>query len=106
MSRRQERDNLARIILNLKQMGWEPWELDDGGDEWIPMSGRTVSAVVEDCSAVEMCTLRFRKCDGPSSTHYGSALLIWGNSPEELIADATMDHGFDGALEQAGAWQA
>ncbi len=101
MSFQQEKDALFRIISNLKQFGWEPWELDDGGDEWIPMSGHTVSGVVEDCSAVDMCTLRFRKCDGPSSVHYGAALIVWGNSPEDLIADATMKHGFNEALDTA-----
>ncbi|CAD5377313.1 hypothetical protein OF001_U20240 [Pseudomonas sp. OF001] len=101
MSIQQEKAALARIITALLPLGWEPCKLDDGGDDLIDLSHMDTEDVVENCAAVDMCHLHFRD----EACRVATVVIIWGNSPEELIADATMSHGFDEALEQAGAWQ-
>ena len=40
MSIAEEKSALARIILNLKQLGWSASKLDDGGDELIDLQVR------------------------------------------------------------------
>ncbi|MNG41790.1 hypothetical protein D3C84_1312010 [compost metagenome] len=44
-----------------------------------------------------MATLRMRSRDG----HTSSIGLVWGNCPMELIADYTLDHGFEAAMDAA-----
>lgn len=99
MSFQQEKDALARIILNMKQLGWEPWELDDG-EGFNIVHHLDTAGVVEECAAVGICWMRFIK-DGDKS---GVMLIVWGNGHEDMIADSTTSYGFDEALEQAEAW--
>lgn len=101
MSIAEEKSALARIILNLKQLGWSASKLDDGGDELIDVSALGVSEVVEECAAVELCHLQFVKEDELGARRRGTVMIIWGNGHEDLIADATMKHGFNDALDTA-----
>lgn len=96
MSFQQEKDELARVLLNMKQLGWEAWELDDGGGFNL-VHHLDTAGIVEGCAAVDVCWMRFIK-DGDKS---GVMLIVWGNGPEDLIADAMGSYGFSSALDAA-----
>jgi len=92
-----EKAGLLKTLLHLVGQGWQPVELYDS-EEWRNFkAGAPLPDVVEACAEVEMATLRLRHWDGRT----GSLGLVWGNSPLELIADHTTDHGFDEAVAAA-----
>jgi hypothetical protein len=93
----KEKDGLLMVLMHLAEQGWVPIELWDT-EEWRTFNnGAPLTSVVEACGDVEMATLRLRRTDGRT----GSLGLVWGNSPSELIADYTLDHGFEGAVQAA-----
>lgn len=96
MSLQAEKLTLGLIIGSLRSMGWEHYELDDG-DGWEFVGEGTIDETVEHCSAVEMCTLRMLK-DGDKTA---AMLIVWGNSPSELIADHSCSRGFDDDVDAA-----
>lgn len=92
-----ERAGLFKVLDHLDDHGWRPIELWDG-EEWLTFGpGVTLQAKVKEAAQTDMATLRLRHDDGRT----GSIGLVWGNSPIELIADYTLDHGFEGAVEAA-----
>lgn len=93
--REQEKTGLARTLHHLCDMGWCPHKVDDG-EELILVGEASIDEVVDACSAVDECTLYLR--DG---TLKGTLFLVWGNSPEELIADHSECNGFGEAVDQA-----
>ena len=56
----------------------------------------TIDEAVDFASAVDISKVYFDK-DGKGAV----VLLVWGNSPEELVADASMAHDFDKDLDAA-----
>lgn len=96
MSLQAEKMALGLILGSLRKMGWEHYELDDG-DGWEFVGDKSTELVVEDCAAVEMCTLRMLK-DGDKTA---VILIVWGNSPSELIADHSCSRGFDDDVDAA-----
>lgn len=96
MSLQAEKLTLGLIIGSLRSMGWEHYELDDG-DGWEFVGDKSTEQVVEECYAVELCTLRMLK-DGDKTA---AMLIVWGNSPSELIADHSCSRGFDDDVDAA-----
>jgi hypothetical protein len=92
-----EQAGLLKVLQHLDDHGWRPIELWDT-EEWLVFgNGVTMQAKVNEAAQTDMATLRLRHDDG----RIGSIGLVWGNSPIELIADYTLDHGFEGAVEAA-----
>jgi hypothetical protein len=96
MSLQAEKLALGLILGSLRSMGWEHYELDDG-DGWAFIGDKPIDQAVEECSAVWMCTLRLLK-DGDKTA---VMLIVWGNSPSELIADHSCSRGFDDDVDAA-----
>lgn len=92
-----EEQALARILRHLAKLGWTHYELDDGDSEWQHIEDNSIEQVVEDCRAVEACTLRFLK-DGSKT---GVMLLVWGNVASELVADHSESRGFGSDVDAA-----
>jgi len=93
----KEKDGLLMVLMHMAEQGWVPSELWDT-EEWRNFNnGAPLTSVVEACGDTEMATLRLRHTDGRT----GSLGLVWGNSPLELIADHTTNHGFDEAVAAA-----
>lgn len=93
-----ERAGLFKVLQHLEHPGgWRPYQLWDT-EEWLTFPpGLSLQAVVTEASQTDMATLRMISGDGRT----GSLGLVWGNSPLELIADHTTDHGFDEAVAAA-----
>lgn len=92
-----EKAGLLGVLEHLKGQGWVVRHVDDGEEE-IDAEGKTLAEVIEDAAAVELAHIRLSRVDGAGT---GTLMLVWGNSPIELIADATTNHGFDEALDAA-----
>lgn len=93
----QEKAGLLKVLQHLDDHGWRPIELWDT-EEWLTFGpGVTMQAKVKEAAQTDMATLRLRHDDG----RIGSIGLVWGNSPIELIADYTTDHGFGEAVNAA-----
>jgi hypothetical protein len=92
-----EKAGLFKVLDHLDDHGWRPIELWDT-EEWLTFSpGLSLQAKVKEAAQTDMATLRLRHDDG----RIGSIGLVWGNSPIELIADHTTNHGFDEAVRAA-----
>lgn len=92
-----EKAALLKILQHLDDHGWRPIELWDT-EEWLVFgNGVTLQAKVNEAAQTDMATLRLRHDDG----RIGSIGLVWGNSPIDLIADYTIDHGFEAAMDAA-----
>jgi hypothetical protein len=95
MSIEKEKAGLAKVIRNLKAQGWQPYKVWDGGSD-VPVARLEVEQVAEECCTTDESTLHFA-----CGKNQGYTLLVWGNSPSELIADNSMGGGFDEALNSA-----
>jgi len=92
-----EQAGLLKVLQHLDVQGWRPIELWDT-EEWRNFNyGAPLTDVVKSCAETDMATVRLRSRDGAT----GSLGLVWGNSPLELIADHTTNHGFGEAVEAA-----
>jgi len=94
-----ERAGLFKVLEYLEHPGggWRPYQLWDT-EEWLTFGpGLSLEAVVTEAAQTDMATLRMINGDGRT----GSLGLVWGNSPIELIADHTTDHGFGEAVDAA-----
>lgn len=92
-----EQAGLLKVLQHLDDHGWRPIELWDT-EEWLVFgNGVTLQAKVKEAAQTDMATLRLRHDDG----RIGSIGLVWGNSPIELIADHTTNHGFGEAVDAA-----
>jgi len=90
-----EQQALARIISNLQQQGWNPSRVWDG-EESVEAKGKTTEEIVEECAAIEQAYLSFRR-----GQDLGQVMMVWGNSPSELIADHTENNGVGAAVDAA-----
>lgn len=95
MSIEKEKAGLAQIIDRMKKAGWNPYRVWDGGENQSVL-GRSTGEIAEVCCSTGDASLYF---DNGSEGH--CAYLVWGNSPEELIADNSMGGGFEVALDAA-----
>jgi len=93
-----ERDGLFKVLQHLEHPGgWRPYQLWDT-EEWLTLPlGLALQAVVTAAAQTDMATLTLISGDGRT----GSLGLVWGNSPIELIADYTTNHGFGEAVAAA-----
>lgn len=96
MTHKAEKLALGLILTNLRALGWEHHELDDGGG-WQMLVNLSIEQVVEECAAVDMCSLRLVK-DGDKTN---VVFIVWGNNPSELIADHTCSYDFEDAVDGA-----
>ncbi|MBC7198077.1 MAG: hypothetical protein H5U32_02395 [Pseudomonas balearica] len=96
MSLQAEKMALGLILGSLRSMGWEHYKLDDG-EGWEFVGDKSIEQFVEDCAAVDDCSLRLLK-DGRKTA---VMLIVWGNSPSELIADHSCSNGFEEAVDAA-----
>lgn len=94
-----EHSGLVAVLTDLQRQGWRATDLWDG-EEWssIPVTW-SADEIAEHAAETELAKLRF--LSEISAGHQGVMLLVWGNSPIELIADMTMANGFDLAVELA-----
>ena len=92
-----EKLGLLKMLQHLELNGWVVTHVDDG-EELIKADNKALAEVVDDAAAVELANIRFSKAEGLGT---GTIMLVWGNSPIELIADHTTNHGFDEAVDAA-----
>lgn len=97
----QEKEALGKLIDALKEEGWSPLSVDDGGDEDIAVAGWETTKVVEDLAAVDESTLRLQGALKDGRTVQRTLLIVWGNSVPELIADSSWCEEFNQALDKA-----
>lgn len=90
-----EQQALALIIYNLQQQGWNPTRAWDG-EESVDVEGKSIDEIVEECASTDQAYLSFRK-----GVHRGQVMMVWGNSPSELVADHTESNGFGAAVDAA-----
>lgn len=97
-----EKHALFKVLQGLASQGWSVGYVNDGMER-IDASGKSFAEVIEDAAAVDQAWLWFRKS---AEDGVGSIMLVWGNSPIELIADYTTSHGFEQAVDAAlrSAW--
>lgn len=77
-----EKDGLLKLITHLKEAGWWVSTVNDGEEDIHFQKFHSIEAVIADASAVDEAHVFFT--DG---SHRGTAWLVWGNSPIELVAD-------------------
>ncbi|OYT76233.1 MULTISPECIES: hypothetical protein [Pseudomonas] len=94
-----EHSGLVAVLADLQRQGWRATELWDG-EEWVPIQSTwSADEIAEHAAETELSRVRFLSEN--RAGHEGMMLLVWGNSPIELIADMTMTHGFAEAVERA-----
>lgn len=94
-----EHSGLVAVLADLQRQGWCAAELWDG-EEWVPIQATwSADEIAEHAAETELSRVRFLSEN--HACHEGTMLLVWGNSPIELIADMTMTHGFAEAVESA-----
>jgi hypothetical protein len=94
-----EHSGLVAVLTDLQRQGWRASELWDG-EAWGPIHAIwSADEIAKHAAETELAKLRF--LSESTAGHEGVMLLVWGNSPIELIADMTMANGFDEAVELA-----
>ncbi|GAC1038742.1 hypothetical protein thsps117_35000 [Pseudomonas sp. No.117] len=94
-----EHSGLVAVLADLQRQGWRAAELWDG-EEWVPIQATwSADEIAEHAAETELSRVRFLSEN--RAGHEGTMLLVWGNSPIELIADMTITHGFAEAVESA-----
>ncbi len=94
-----EHTGLVAVLADLQRQGWRATELWDG-EEWGPIHASwSAEEIAGHAAETELAKLRF--LSESHAGHEGSMLLVWGNSPIELIADMTTANGFAEAIERA-----
>lgn len=78
---KRERELVRGVIRALKAAGWEPVEVDDGGDE--PEPATTETAMIEAVFAVDQATAWFRHAGHPRKC---CILFVCGEG-DDIIAD-------------------
>lgn len=95
MSNALEKAGLEKVIDHLKAAGWTPYKVWDS-EEFEPLQpGTPTSEIVLACSQTDMSALHFYSGQGNT----GYILLVWGNDPEEPVADYSIDNGFGEAVD-------
>lgn len=94
-----EHSGLVAVLSDLQRQGWRATDLWDG-EEWSPIQASwSANDIAKHAADTELAKLCFLSESNPG--HEGEMLLVWGNSPIELIADMTMANGFGEAVELA-----
>ncbi|WP_145009829.1 hypothetical protein [Pseudomonas oryzihabitans] len=94
-----EHSGLVAVLADLQRQGWRATELWDG-EEWVPIQANwSADEIAEHAAETELSRVRF--LSESHAGYEGTMLLVWGNSPIELIADTTIAHGFAEAVERA-----
>ncbi|MGP0148037.1 hypothetical protein [Pseudomonas oryzihabitans] len=94
-----EHTGLVAVLVDLQRQGWRATELWDG-EEWSPICTTwSADEIAEHAAETDLAKVRFlSECH---AGYEGAMLLVWGNSPIELIADMTIANGFAEAVERA-----
>lgn len=94
-----EHTGLVAVLVDLQRQGWRATALWDG-EEWGSIHATwSADELAEHTAETELAKVRFLSENHVG--HEGVILLVWGNSPIELIADTTMANGFAEAVERA-----
>lgn len=94
-----EHTGLVAVLVDLQRQGWRATELWDG-EEWRPISTTwSADEIAEHAAETDLAKVRF--LSESHAGYEGAMLLVWGNSPIELIADMTIANGFAEAVERA-----
>lgn len=94
-----EHTGLVAVLVDLQRQGWRATELWDGED-WRPISTTwSADEIAEHAAETDLAKVRF--LSESHAGYEGAMLLVWGNSPIELIADMTIANGFAEAIERA-----
>ena len=96
-----ERLALLHLLLQLRTRGWQVSYVNDG-EEDLEAEGKALAQVVEDAAAAELAWIHFKRPgEAPNEDTTGAAMVVWGNSPIELIADFTTGNDFEAAMDAA-----
>jgi methylaspartate ammonia-lyase len=79
-----DRGGIQQVIRALKLAGWEPYEVDDGGDENEKVTNETEA--IDAVMAVDAAHMLFKRQE-PFDTGY--VFFVLGNDPEEVVCDYT-----------------
>ncbi|MBH3329873.1 hypothetical protein I5L56_09585 [Pseudomonas oryzihabitans] len=94
-----EHSGLVAVLTDLQRQGWRATELWDG-EAWEPIDAIwSAEEIAERAAQTDLAKLRF--LSESTAGHEGVMLLVWGNSPIELIADMPLANGFGEAVELA-----
>lgn len=95
-----ENSGLRKVIEHLVANGWVLSYVDNGEDA---VHSKSIEEAVEAAAAVDQAWIHFIKNDGTPARATGYLMLVWGNSPIELIADYGYKegNGFAEAVEAA-----
>ena len=91
MSTEDEQQGLAQVIDSLKTHGWFPTRIWDG-ECTLKVTGWESAKIAEECSQTDEAWLHFEHLKHGGWSNY--IYLVWGNSPDELIADHTLNADF------------
>ena len=93
-----EHSGLVAVLTDLQRQGWR---LRTVGWRGLGPIHAIWSAdeIAKHAAETELAKLRF--LSESTAGHEGVMLLVWGNSPIELIADMTIANGFGEAVELA-----
>jgi hypothetical protein len=80
---------LRALIADILERGYSVSVND--GEAWPVKRSRDASAIFEAANAVEEATLKIRDAAGES---LGTLLIVFGNCPDELIADYSWNRNF------------
>lgn len=84
MTAAQEKTATGRVIDRALAKGYLISVND--GEEWVVKKSSKRHEIMDALQSTDSDTLVIRKADG---TRVGFVLLVWGNSPEEVVADFT-----------------
>lgn len=88
----------ARLLIQgALERNWSVTVFD--GEATAIKNSKSADAIIEAMGNTEQDSLTFR---GQDESIVGRAILVWGNSPAELVADSSMDDG--GAFDTFLRW--
>lgn len=85
---------LMDTLAALEKAGWKPFAVDDGGDEVVPVGSAHEAAAA--AAEVGDALVLVRNSSGQN----GGVRTVFGNAPEEVIADYTTAHGLGDLLDE------
>lgn len=96
-----EREGLLKVLQELKKLGWPVTYLDDGEERKDYPASTPLEDVVYDANQVEDARIGLAYNHAGQPATRASILIVWGNSPIELIADWCGSSSFDETIEAA-----
>lgn len=93
-----DRAQAVWLVNSILAKGWTISVND--GEEWTVKKSKDAAEILPALASTDNDTLRVRDAAGAV---VGSAWLIWGNGPGELVADSSCDQNadFDAIMEKA-----